>query len=75
MAETDKKYRAGYYYAVEPKERINESDKYIHGLTFEVVFRIYDRDGKRGSCSGSFYTRRLRHSECRHKGTLYAGCL
>ena len=46
MAETDKKYRAGYYYAVEPKERINESDKYIHGLTFEVVFRIYDRDGK-----------------------------
>lgn len=46
MAETGKKYRAGYYYAVEPKERINESDKYIHGLTFEVVFRIYDRDGK-----------------------------
>lgn len=46
MAETDKKYRAGYYYAVEPKVKIKESDKYIHGLTFEVVFRIYDRDGK-----------------------------
>lgn len=46
MAETDKKYRAGYYYAIEPKVKIKESDKYIHGLTFEVIFRIYDRDGK-----------------------------
>lgn len=45
MNNSGKKYRVGYYYAIEPKEKIKE-DKYIHGLTFEVVFRIYDKTGK-----------------------------
>lgn len=47
MAERDnRKYRVGYYYGVTPKKKIKEGDKYIHGLSFEVVFRIYDREGK-----------------------------
>lgn len=47
MTGADKKYRVGYYYEVTPKEKIKESDNnYIHGLAFETVFRIYDRDGK-----------------------------